>query len=132
GQEQQRIVGMTDESNLRQMLAKIPQKPARPSVAERPKRKTAVPVMTVAQGGAADQPKSGFTFPLLKKSTGGGADSHEAVAIDGDSQPRAAKPAQPAPREIRHDPALLTTTRLRVKDAGGINYGTGTVIEYRD
>ena len=134
GKERNRIVGMTSEAQLRRMLAQIPNDPE-PSVIGNPDPRNIAAANTGSprntQVAVNETPASrtrttpGFTFPF------GGNGSPKA---DAPSEPAVirAKLDQKQPKKARisveEDP-LASSVRVRITNEGGVNYGSGTIIE---
>lgn len=131
GQEVNRIVGATTESQLKRLLAQIPAETqvaksdeAKPSQAkaatERKKSRSVSAQLT------SNPEKKGFELPFFKKK-GQKANvivepetSNEAVVrANNDDKPQARTAGTP----------LASTVRIRVRDNGGVNFGTGTIID---
>lgn len=115
GKEADRIVGATTESRLVGLLARIPKSaPARTTNASNPKSKAA---------GAPTDNKS-----LLAKVNGlvrsrspeGSAQSSKPPVVRGQNPDRQIQPAS--------DSRLASSVRLRIRDAKGTGYGTGTIV----
>ena len=141
-----RRVGITSESELREMLSRIPP-PAQlaRSKAAAPARSQPLPVSrtraprednaeaTLADAGTAAPKKTsggllGFQLPFTKKQpvqTASAPKTETAVIrakYDND---------RPLQQLADEDPILAASVRIRVRDESGINYGSGTIIDSR-
>lgn len=157
GKVADRVVGVTSEDHLRQMLAKIPAtRPAAPKAevasSKGAKGKPLAPLqravrvkdaVLVDRGGSSSVGESRPFFqlpslpPLFRPKRN--------VAIDAPTDAFAEEPVVRGntPEEMMSDPtgvensnseaspALASSTRIRVKDDDGINFGSGTVIDSR-
>lgn len=123
GQEQQRLVGMQDESTLRQLLAQIPQR--RPAPAQMvntsppPRPRRSLPVRLADD----DSQGSKFGFHLPLPSFSGRNQNPDVVQIDPPSPPSAAK------ARVSDDAASLQNA---IADAGAPNGAAGAVDQQRD
>lgn len=125
-----RVVGYASERRLKQMMARIPKapekKPAAKALPITKSSNSSAPVRLVKDIG------NRFRLPFLSKKR------NPERAID---QPPAelknaivrAKLDQAQPRTPRvvRDTPMAASTRIRIKDSGGVNYGSGTVIDSR-
>ncbi len=151
GREVLRQVGGTEESQLRRMLLQIPQwrdelagaDPNAGRSRELPKRTpvaepdVASPFEQVVLGEArpmeqiadAAPPKRGFGLPFL---SGRNKGTTKPAALSAEEPPvvrsQSEDPGTPRAFPTGHDP-LHASTRLRVTDAQGVNYGAGTILE---
>jgi thiol-disulfide isomerase/thioredoxin len=166
GQEQQRLVGMQDESTLRNLLAQIPQRrpaPAQVATSPRPRKPLAVKLVD------DDSQNSKWNFHLPLPSFSGRKQDQSVVQIDPPSSsaatkasaaddaasmknaiadagsPSGAASGEEAPRDDRTssdrdgDPhsygnpelakMLASSVRIKVKDASGVYFGSGVVID---
>lgn len=134
GKEVTRIVGETSEANLRQLLARIPTaKPENVAAGSRTagatdtqsdNRKTASPPPAIASSAAPAKSKSRIPFLFGKEAPA--AQPAEAAVVRaklGDS-------GAVAPSDTRSAP-LAASTRIRVTDSKGENFGSGTIIDSR-
>ncbi|MGE3314468.1 MAG: trypsin-like peptidase domain-containing protein [Planctomycetaceae bacterium] len=161
GKVAERHVGVTSESHLRQMLAKIPRPLPNPrekaddpklasSNSRAPKQQRSIPVdnaVLVDNNGTPTGPSAKSIFqlpslpPLFRK-------KRAEVAIEAPTQPAAEEavvrgnlgtaqvtpPAATVKEAVDHpqqSDALVSSTRIRVKDEDGINFGSGTIIDSR-
>jgi len=129
GKEVSRVVGRTSEANLRQMIAKIPQKPdefcatdpprgtsaAKPRQAHTPPpRRAPSRNQQVTLGEAEEQPEpAAYQPPKRRPETLVRAKLGDQPLTD--QQPLATGP-------------LAASARIRVKDSKGENFGSGTII----
>lgn len=150
GREVMRQPGATSEAQLRRMLREIPS--LQREIAAAPTAKPMPRRLTGGNSGGADEfGPSPFAIELGNPAP---ADSLAAAAPrkkgfglpffqrDPPATPPASTPAEPIVRaqsgdgEVPAAPAaaadpMQASTRLRVKDAGGMNFGSGTIIESR-
>lgn len=141
GREVNRITGQTSEAQLRRLLAQIPTTPAdesprgaRASSNEdprdnRPAESRPLPVTDSVAGaeGPATKPKpKPFSLPPLF----GRKNDREAAPADLERDIRGNNKDgdESSPRALSNDP-LAASTRIRVRDEKGINFGTGTIVE---
>lgn len=128
-----RRLGAMQESELRQLVAKIPAArpeqsaaPANRAVAADSSNSRSVPAVPVNNSTRSRSGKSGvpLSLPLQKKRAGSqGATSEEPII-------RAKLDQSQTQSAAVRDP-LQASARIRVKDKSGINYGSGTIIESR-
>ena len=160
GREVSRQIGTMSEGELKHMLARIPAQatpaakspdqavslgssvtappPARtaPSETSAPKAtKTNPEVIKLAD--YQDKSKSKVSLPLLGgKSTGSfvqqPADRSARGQTNGGTAARGQQPVASEQPIDRRPPALAASVRLRGRDASGLNYGSGTIIDCRD
>lgn len=159
GREVSRQIGTMSEGELKHMLARIPAQttpaakssdqtvslgssvtappPARSATSE-----TSVPKATKANpeviklADYQDKSKSKVSLPLLGgKSTGSFVQQPADRGARSQTNGAAARGQQPVSSEQpadRRPPALAASVRLRGRDASGLNYGSGTIIDCRD
>lgn len=134
GQEADRVEGVTSEGDLKRMLAQIPQSEMAivsstgSASAPRSSAPASTPSVKLAQHEA--EPKAGFQFPFLG---GKKRDKQPAPVVLNENATIRANPydEQPETPAAPGDKTLATSTRIRVKDDRGINFGSGTIIESR-
>jgi S1-C subfamily serine protease len=130
GKERTRIVGMTSEARLRRLCSQIPLDP-KPSVESRPDprniAKTGTPTETrVASNeepAAPSRAKSIFTFPFGSKSAAPEVPSEPAVIRAKLDQKEITHPVS-----LEENP-LGSSVRVRITNEGGVNYGSGTILD---
>lgn len=125
GKERMRKVGMTSESQLRQMLAQIPQgpKPGSPAPGDVASSREPVQVAEIDTPPARRSPSLGFTFPFGGKPSAPEPPKTEPAVIR-------AKLDQEEPRRqvtVEEDP-LASSVRVRIEGQDGVNYGSGTIV----
>ena len=126
GKEVSRVVGMTSESQLRRLLSRIP-KP-KPDIVlaskERPVPDQARHVAAVdSSAEPAVKKKLGFSFPFFSnKSEKTKTPPVVRAKFDDDHELTASKET--------NNP-IAASTRIRVKDSNGVNFGSGTIIDSR-
>jgi thiol-disulfide isomerase/thioredoxin len=146
GREVTRQVGPRTEAELRRMLLQIPEqrelstreatwsRSGEDKVAQADFNEATVtsPFHAIALGEPsrepppAEKPKSKFPLSLF-----GGAKRAPAAKSDADEPvARAQAPSEPSYTPGTVDP-MSASVRLRVKDQGGVNFGSGTVIDSR-
>lgn len=145
GQEVMRQTGATSEAQLRRMLLQIPNwqqefarqsQPGRPAAPpqDHPASPFAIDLgdaQPLAPVFAENKPKRGFgglPLPFIGRNKSKPevvAEVAEPAIVRGQSGDASAPAEKPT-----NDP-LSASTRLRVKDAEGINYGSGTILESR-
>lgn len=133
GKEADRVVGMTSESKLKSLLSRIPRATKSTSTKTAPRK-------PAAKSGS----KAAGAKPLAASSTGNGVPS-AAPRRDRFSSASEQPPLPPMEPVIRAkfdrrenvhpvptvtDP-LASSTRIRVVDNGGTNFGSGTIIDSR-
>ncbi|MEX2316069.1 MAG: trypsin-like peptidase domain-containing protein [Pirellulales bacterium] len=137
GREVNRIIGLTTEGQLKRLLAQIPTEPAeaiaktddtstspKPAAGGKQAKPKGIPVVTVDDGNK----RKGFEFPFLgKKSKQEGVVVLESGASKGavvraNNENPTSQPAQAA------NGPVASSVRIRVKDASGTNFGSGTII----
>jgi thiol-disulfide isomerase/thioredoxin len=136
GKVVQRSVGATSEGALRSMLAKIPVPPqppptvlvstpanAREGFQPAANAPAAVPV-TLAAAQVEPPAKPRFSLPFISKSPRSARPREAVVRAKLDEQP------PPAVVITEGDP-MAASTRIRITDKSGINYGSGTIIDSR-
>lgn len=140
GQEVQRIVGQTSETQLKQLLAQIPRQTSG-AIAQIPAEKHAAPVAAAhvqpsqvqipsatvpgapVVAAVPAQPK--FKLPFL-----GRPKPPKPIASTGAEVVRAKiDDAQPLSKEEAPTGPLASSARIRVKDTKGENFGSGTIID---
>jgi thiol-disulfide isomerase/thioredoxin len=135
GEEVNRITGMTSEGQLKRLLSQIPTgRPAKvlsgrslPLVRAVPKKKFNASIDLV-KNQRSPRRKKGFSIPFLGKIS-----KARPVELEPQLPERPiirAKHRDPLTRVARIDP-LSASTRIRVKDRDGFNFGSGTVIDSR-
>lgn len=153
GQEVMRQTGETSEGQLRRMLLQIPDwqrelsrreqsrlREAKTASASRETESVATPFVELNEPAlqpAPEEDRPRFTFPLLENSVASPTEAKDGRTW-GEPLARGREPvvrgqsrdheAVASPRPA--DP-LRVSTRLRVKDQGSVNFGSGTVIESR-
>src|SRR5690606_18577848 len=144
GKEVTRVVGATSESQLRSMAMQIPSEPspADPDLrlvdgTRRPAEKLQKDRAARAELAAADsKSRQRFALPLIDRSPSRQHVAQNEQPADEDLTIRANNSRREDPsREMMNvatdaDP-LAASTRIRVKDGGSINYGSGTIISSR-
>jgi len=138
GKEQNRIVGMTSESQLRRLLNQIPRSRKTPSrrttnprkATTHPRRNPRVAENDTSKNSSKTPARRspGFTFPLGKKSASERSPRREPAVIrakldqeDDDPEP---------PISVKEEP-LASSVRVRINNEDGVNYGSGTIIQSR-
>ena len=137
GREVNRIVGSTTEGQLKRLLAQIPtasehhvassEEEKAPASNEAPRRKSQERIPTKFVNDSTEDKGKGFEFPLLKHFK---KKSHEPTVIVERDAPRDAV-VRANNDDRREGGPLASTVRIRVRDNGGINFGSGTVIDSR-
>ncbi len=137
GREVNRIIGLTTEGQLKRLLAQIPTAPAetvaanddastspKPAGGAKQTKSKGVPVVTVDERTK----RKGFSLPFMNGNSKqdravvleSGAPANAVVRANNEGQ--ASQPVQPATGPI------ASSVRVRVKDASGTNFGSGTII----
>lgn len=144
GKEVTRVVGATSESQLRSMAMQIPSEPS-PSDPDlrlvdgtrRPAEKLQQDRAARAELAAADsKSRQRFALPLIDRSPSGQQvaqneqPAKEDLTIRGNNSRREDSSHEMVNVAAEADP-LAASTRIRVKDGGSINYGSGTIISSR-
>lgn len=137
GKEQNRIVGMTSESQLRRLLNQIPRgrktprqtRPESRNVATTHPRRNPRVAENDASKNSSKTParrSPGFTFPLGKKSASERSPRREPAVIRAklDQEDDAPEP----PISVKEEP-LASSVRVRINNEDGVNYGSGTIIQ---
>lgn len=132
GKERNRVVGMTSESQLKRMLLQIPLDP-QPSVTSQPDPRNIAKAAPKAETQVAlnEEPKtpsrskSFFTFPFGGKPAAPAAKEEPAVIRAKLDQKEETKPVS-----LEENP-LASSVRVRITSDGGVNYGSGTILESR-
>jgi thiol-disulfide isomerase/thioredoxin len=136
GKEVDRVVGMTSETRLKRMLAKIrtpsPQSRKRsrnPVMIAKEAPKPFVPIVKVAQGTKKKKPR--FPIPFFNRSSRDREVEIEPVSTtNGPRVVRAKLDDTDLPQKpVRTSVAPLPWVRIRVLDNGFTNFASGTVIE---
>jgi thiol-disulfide isomerase/thioredoxin len=129
GKEQIRLVGQQSEAQLRRLLTQIPLDP-KPTVDSRPDPRniaqaTPKPEIRVAanEQPAPSQEKSIFTFPFGSKQEAPEVPSEPAVIRAKLDQEELTQPVS-----IEENP-LGSSVRVRITNEGGVNYGSGTILD---
>lgn len=141
GKEQNRITGMTSESQLKRMLAQIPTKRANPapgnphvhSLAQGgPKRGNAPAERTreVAATPTGSRRRKGINLPFLNRKKQSEPDNEDAVVRAKLGEKDELSTGAVIDGAVVHN-RMASSGRIRVKDGSAINFGTGTVIESR-
>ncbi len=134
GKEVNRIEGVTTEGDLKKLLAQIPQSEMELVSAPRgtapPKSNSAVSAPPVKLAQHESEPKSRFQFPFLGNRK---QETQPAPVVLTENTTIRANPydEQPSAPTAATDRFLTCSTRIRVKDDQGINFGSGTIIESR-
>jgi len=143
GREVSRQVGTMTEGDLKQMLARIPAARSSPAtLSNEPIAKAGGSVSAPAPAKAAtgevikladyqDKSKNKVSLPLLGGKTQGSFVQQPADRGTNATAARGQQPVATAPAD-RRAPVVAASVRLRGRDASGINYGSGTIIDYRD
>jgi thiol-disulfide isomerase/thioredoxin len=154
GKEVNRITGMTSEPQLKRLLSQIPttSAPTTPAPPSRPSapasglpRGQAATQVAVASNNAPPANRFSFPFPGLRSQSepartaaaaspqGGTPHSGEPAAVvranldAAETTPAVNVP--PSASSASDDRPLACSTRIRVKDEKGVNFGSGTLIE---
>lgn len=129
GKERTRIVGQTSEAQLRRLLMQIPEDP-KPSVESRPDPRNIAkaapqPETRVAMNEepAPNRAKSFFTFPFGSKPAAPEV-PNEPPVIRAKLDQEVATQRVP----IAENP-LGSSVRVRITNEGGVNYGSGTILD---
>jgi thiol-disulfide isomerase/thioredoxin len=138
GKEVSRSVGLQSETDLKRMMAKIPR--------EKPRREVFVPAFISKSDERTPVRSAGSTPAVAGNRTKPGFLSRIKLPLFGSkSEPARRGPVDETPAVIRGkyetprggteqiariDP-LASSTRIRIKDGQGVNYGSGTIIDSR-
>uniref|UniRef100_A0A7C2NVV6 Thioredoxin domain-containing protein n=1 Tax=Schlesneria paludicola TaxID=360056 RepID=A0A7C2NVV6_9PLAN len=136
--------GDTSEAQLRRMLLQIPEwqrelarrdaKPAETKVAANVEEVATTPspfAVDLGEPAPAEKPKPKFTLPLLGGLARSSSTPKSDVPRTGEFEARGQSPdADPKSQPATSNTAAVHA-RLRVKDQGGTNFGSGTVIDSR-
>lgn len=131
GREIKRLAGVQSEAALRRLCMQIPTEPAPESNPPQPvaraqsDRTSSVPVQP-AVAGREPEKKSRFPLPFFNR---GQNDSTERELESQDLVVRAKHDGIDLPDSLPADIPMASSTRIRVKDSGSINYGSGTIID---
>lgn len=125
GKEKARVIGQQSEAQLRQLLSQIPTAPSQPdprNIAKAaPKAETRVAANEPS--AAPSRSKSIFTFPFGGKPKAPAAENEPTVIRANLDQEEETQTVS-----IEDNP-LGSSVRVRITNEGGVNYGSGTILD---